>query len=367
MSEKPLFHYAIGIMSGTSMDGADAVLARFCNHCFDGVLADAYIPFDDDLRQQLLNLQDVSDNELHQSRLLAQTLSRHYIAVVEDLLRQPESQNIPIEAIGCHGQTVRHEPQQGYSIQLADWAMMAEALSIPVVGDFRAADIAAGGQGAPLVPAFHHMCFRQPEKNIVVANIGGIANITVLPAHSEKILGFDTGTGNMLIDAWTQKHFHQAFDSNGDLARQGKILPDLLSRCLADDYFALPPPKSTGRDYFSLSWLEQYLQGDENPYDVLCTLTVLTATTLADAVSQYAPQTLILCGGGSLNAFLREQIAFRLPEMEMTDTQQYGLPVMQVEAAAFAWLAHARIHGICGNIPDVTGAKGYRVLGAIWG
>ena len=365
---KTNIHHAVGLMSGTSMDGTDAVCVRFINHQFDGVIAHSYLPFDEKLRNALLSLQNVGNNELHIAQKLAQKLAENYAQTVQQLFRQPEMVGIPVECVGCHGQTIRHQPDDGYSIQLCDWALLAERLQLPVVGDFRAADIAAGGQGAPLVPAFHQMAFGEDGSTAVVANIGGIANITVLPQDGE-VFGFDTGPGNMLMDAWCQKYFQQAFDKNAKIAQTGKTIHPLLSKWLnTEPYFHRKPPKSTGRDLFSMAWVEKNLTGDENPADILRTLTELTARSLANAVLKYAPdcEDLILCGGGAFNPLIRQRLSALLPNASLTDTSAFGLPPMQVEGAAFAWLAHCRLHKIPANLPHATGAKGERILGALW-
>lgn len=354
-------------MSGTSMDGVDAVCARITAHRFDGVVAHVHVPFAAQLRDDLLALQNSGTDELRRAAVLKQTLSEHYVQAVERLFRQPEMQGLAVEVIGCHGQTVRHAPQAGYSIQLADWAMLAERTALPVAGDFRAADIAAGGQGAPLVPAFHRMLFAHDGQTRVVLNLGGIANLTVLAADG-AVTGFDSGPANMLMDAWVQQYFDCAYDEGGVLARGGQVLPELLAALLADDYFAQKPPKSTGRDGFSLTWLAGFLHGGEAAQDVLRTLLELTAHSAAAAVQDYAPdaQELCLCGGGADNVLLRERLAQLLPQLDVYDTDRLGLPPTQVEAAAFAWLAHCRVHRIPANLPAVTGARGARVLGALW-
>lgn len=359
--------YAVGLMSGTSMDGVDAVCIQLAHGRFTRVVARASLPFSEALRADLLALQTSAADGLHRAQLLAQTLGGIYAAVSEKLFRQPEMQGICAAVIGCHGQTVRHRPDCGYSIQLADWAALAEKTALPVAGGFRAADLAAGGQGAPLVPAFHAEVFGGAAQNSVIANLGGIANITVL-ADGRATAGFDTGPGNMLMDAWTQKYFGRAFDENGAYARRGKRLPELLAQWLAHGYFSRKPPKSAGREQFSLDWAEKFLHGGENPHDVLHTLADLTAESLAAAVEKYAPaaEKLILCGGGAKNLFLREKLAFRLPEISIETADAYALPVQDVEAAAFAWLAARCLYGVPVPLAHLTGARGNRVLGALW-
>ncbi|HFB3023312.1 TPA: anhydro-N-acetylmuramic acid kinase, partial [Neisseria gonorrhoeae] len=248
----------IGIMSGTSMDGADAVLVRMDGGKWLGAEGHAFTPYPDRLRRKLLDLQDTGTDELHRSRMLSQELSRLYAQTAAELLCSQNLAPCDITALGCHGQTVRHAPEHGYSIQLADLPLLAELTRIFTVGDFRSRDLAAGGQGAPLVPAFHEALFRDDRETRVVLNIGGIANISVLPPGAPAF-GFDTGPGNMLMDAWTQAHWQLPYDKNGAKAAQGNILPQLLGRLLAHPYFSQPHPKSTGRELFALNWLETYL------------------------------------------------------------------------------------------------------------
>ena len=255
----------IGIMSGTSMDGADAVLIRMDGGKWLGAEGHAFIPYPDRLRRKLLDLQDTGTDELHRSRILSQELSRLYAQTVAELLCSQNLAPYDITAVGCHGQTVRHTPEHGYSVQLADLPLLAELTQIFTVGDFRSRDLAAGGQGAPLVPAFHEALFRNDKETRVVLNIGGIANISVLPPDTPAF-GFDTGPGNMLMDAWTQAHWQLPYDKNGAKAAQGNILPQLLDRLLAHPYFSQPHPKSTGRELFALNWLETYLGGDTTYY-----------------------------------------------------------------------------------------------------
>lgn len=359
--------YAVGMMSGTSMDGTDAVCVRFIEHRFDKVIAHVHREFDDKLITSLLALQDESFGELKQSKLLANTLTQNYIETAKALFRLPEMANIEIEAVGCHGQTVRHAPQDGYSIQLANWALLAEHLKLPVVGDFRAADIAAAGQGAPLVPAFHQMLFAKANTTRVVVNIGGIANITILNSDG-SVSGFDTGPGNMLLDAFVRKYFNLPFDKDGEIAKSGHENTELLKQLLSFPYFAAKAPKSTGRDTFSLAWLEKYLPDKFDCSDIVHTLTKLTAYTITQAIQQYAPDCseIILCGGGTYNKFLYQSIQQQLPNIKISNSGEHNLPVMQVESSAFAWLAHCRIHRIPANLPSATGAIGKRILGAVW-
>lgn len=361
------YEYYIGLMSGTSLDGVDAVLIRTQQHQWCGAIAHAFIPYTDDVKTQVLSLQQVADNELHRNALLSQTLSGLYAEVVNKLLVEHQINRQAIRAIGCHGQTIRHNPAQGYTLQSVDLALLAEHTGIDVVGDFRSRDIAAGGQGAPLVPAFHQALFAHPKEHRAILNIGGIANITILPPE-QAAFGFDTGPGNMLMDAWVQQQWQQHYDENGQLAAQGTVLPTLLAALLAHPYFAQTPPKSTGRDLFSLTWLSPYLKGTETPHDVLRTLLEYTAVSIAESVQAHAPQTqtLFVCGGGLNNGLLYNRLKALLPTTTLSDTATLALHPQWVEAAAFGWLAAQLIHRQSGNLPEATGAAGKRLLGALY-
>ncbi|OSI08656.1 anhydro-N-acetylmuramic acid kinase [Neisseria animaloris] len=357
----------IGIMSGTSMDGADAVLVRMAGNRWQAAEAHAFLPYSGRLKSDLLALQNTGHNELHRSMVLAQELSRLYADTVGRLLEEQNLKPEQIAAIGCHGQTVRHAPEAGYSIQLANLPLLAELSGIFTVGDFRSRDLAAGGQGAPLVPAFHHALFHSAGETRVVLNIGGISNVSVLPPQSPAF-GFDTGPGNMLMDAWTQHVWQQPYDKSGEKAAQGKVLPELLDRLLAHPYFALPHPKSTGRELFSLEWLLPQLSDGLNPYDVLRTLLEYTAQSIADAVAVAAPEArnLYVCGGGIRNAALMESLTARLAARRTAvhSTSALNLDPQWVEAAAFGWLAACWVNGIAGNPHHATGAGKPCILGA---
>jgi len=353
-------------MSGTSLDGVDAVLASFDGrqpHC----LASHYLPFDADLRAEALALQFAGADELRRAALLANRLAGVYANAVAALLAGARIDKAAVRAIGCHGQTVRHAPADGYSVQINNPALLAELAGITVVADFRSRDIAAGGQGAPLVPAFHDAAFRDGMRHRVILNIGGIANLTDL-APGQVTLGFDCGPGNMLLDAWAQRHLGVAYDQGGAWARQGTILPDLLASLAAHPFLALPPPKSCGREQFNLDWLDARLAGAERPQDVQATLTALTARTIADALDRYCAGVaeIYVCGGGARNDALMSALRERLPNRLVTTTDALGLPADRVEAMAFAWLARRTLDGQPGNLPAVTGASGPRLLGGIY-
>ena len=369
----------IGLMSGTSLDGVDGVLVQFDAQQQLYVRAYASQAFESTLRQELLALNSPhGSNELHRAALAGNAVSRAYADVVQNLLAQSMVSPTQVRAIGAHGQTVRHQPQlhdgTGYTLQLQNPALLAERTRITVVADLRSRDVAAGGQGAPLVPAFHHGMFGRSDQATLVLNIGGIANLSVLPAFSDSstpVIGFDTGPGNALMDWWCLQHTGCAYDDGGQWAASGTMLPALLERLLAESYLQLPPPKSTGRDLFNPGWLQQHLQQlatAPHPQDVQATLTAFTARTCADAVLRCGLRcdALLVCGGGALNAELMRQLQSLLPALRLESTAVRGMPPLQVEAAAFAWLARQAMLGLPGNLPRVTGAQGPRILGAIY-
>ncbi|WP_126464069.1 anhydro-N-acetylmuramic acid kinase [Sulfuritortus calidifontis] len=355
----------IGLMSGTSLDGVDAVVVSL--QSTPTLLATHVLPYPDTLRQALLALHEPSDNELDKAARLANQLADLYAETVHQLLAKAELPASAIRAIGCHGQTVRHRPADGYTLQLVNAARLAERCGITVVADFRSRDIAAGGQGAPLVPAFHAGIFRQAGQTRTIVNIGGIANLTYLP-DAGPVLGFDCGPGNMLMDAWVQRHWYQHYDEGGLLASQGEILPGLLERLLSHPFLHAVPPKSAGREEFNLAWLDGLLTGHEVPADVLRTLLELTAEAIVQAIRQHCPDTqaIYLCGGGAHNRMLQSVLTRKLKDMKLGSTDELGVGVDWVEAMAFAWLGAQALEGKPGNLPEVTGAAGPRVLGGIY-
>ena len=333
----------------------------------------------------MLALNTPGHNELHRAALAGNRLAAVYAKVVHRLLEQAAAQGVAatqIQAVGAHGQTVRHQPHRtspepagvGYTLQLNNPALLAELTGLDVVADFRSRDVAAGGQGAPLVPAFHQAVFGRADSAVAVLNLGGISNLSVLPPHGDSgassIIGFDCGPGNALMDAWCLQHTGQAFDAGGAWAASGQLLPALLASLLDDPYFLQPPPKSTGRDLFSLAWLAGKLApfAAERPGDVQHTLTEFTASACASCVSSYAKDSkeLIVCGGGAFNRHLLQRLQALLPGQLVSPSDQHGLPPLQVEAAAFAWLARQTKKRQPGNLPAVTGAAGLRVLGALY-
>ncbi|TMH21940.1 MAG: anhydro-N-acetylmuramic acid kinase [Betaproteobacteria bacterium] len=353
------------MMSGTSLDGVDSVLVDLRGRPF--LLGAAFLPYPKSLKATLLALHETSRDELHRAALAGIELSRLYAKAADRLL---EKHGIParnVSAIGCHGQTVRHRPGSGYSLQLGNPAWLAERTGIRVVADFRSRDIAAGGQGAPLVPAFHAAVFRDSRRHRVIANLGGIANLTDLPREG-PVTGFDTGPGNVLLDAWMRERFGHDFDRGGALAARGRPVAPLLKRLLADPYFHRSPPKSTGRDHFSSDWLHRFGVGRHAAGDVQTTLAELTARSVAKAIAKYCPgaEEVYLCGGGVRNYDLVMRITRELPGMKIASTERLGIHPDWVEAMAFAWLARRALKGETGNLPEVTGAKSPRVLGAIY-
>ena len=350
----------VGLMSGTSLDGVDAVLLDAA--AAPRVLASVHHAFDEALRRELLALNSPADNEIDRCARLGNELAKRYATAVDDLLRGCGKRAAEVRAIGCHGQTVRHRPDRGYTLQIGNAALLAELAGITVVADFRARDIAAGGQGAPLAPAFHATLFRHRSENRVIVNLGGIANVTRLPTEG-TVLGFDCGPGNCLLDLWAAQHLGKPYDDNGDWAAGGTVVPALLGRLRDEPFLDAPPPKSTGRDLFNEAWLNARLRGEE-PRAVQATLLEFTARCVADACRGAAR--VIVCGGGTENGALMRRLAALLAPAPVESSAAHGLDPSLVEAAAFAWLAERTMSGAPGNLAEVTGARGPRVLGAIY-
>lgn len=358
-------------MSGTSLDGVDGVLLSFETER-PRVMAYSTAPFTQVLTQELMALNSPGANELHRSALAANALVRVYAQVVENLLKQTKTTREQVTAIGAHGQTVRHQPQAfdgtGYTLQLNNPALLAELSGIDVVADFRSRDVAAGGQGAPLVPAFHQAMFGRANSTVALLNLGGIANITVL--RPNDVAGFDCGPGNVLMDAWCLKHLGLAYDAGGAWAASGHPHLGLLAALLAEPYLSLDAPKSTGRDLFNPAWLALHLErfAGVAPEGVQATLAELTAQSCASSVERYAlgSEVLIVCGGGAFNTHLMRRLQTLLPWLDVCDSQAKGLPPLQVEAAAFAWLARKTMQRETSSLQKVTGARGARILGSIY-
>jgi anhydro-N-acetylmuramic acid kinase len=359
--------FYIGIMSGTSLDGIDVTAVEFAGNSAPRLLHHHYLRYDENLRAELLALNSPGENELERAALAGNALSRCYAEAIHAALNQATLNPHQIIAIGCHGQTVRHRPDLGFTTQLVNPALLAELAGISVVADFRSRDIAAGGQGAPLVPAFHAAAFRHPNVHRTIVNIGGIANLTDLPPQG-KVVGFDCGPGNLLLDGWATLHQGTRYDEDGEWAQKGDVIPELLAKLLAEPFFVAQPPKSTGRDLFNLPWLRQFLLASYQPADIQATLLDLTVYGIAGAIDTYCPgsKELYLCGGGAHNGALVRRLKLMLPAITIEKTDVLGIPADQVEAFAFAWLARQTIKGNPGNLPEVTGARGLRVLGAVY-
>jgi anhydro-N-acetylmuramic acid kinase len=366
----------IGLMSGTSMDGVDAALVDFSKQKphVAGIESARIAP---NLRAALMTLNSSGENELHNAALAENALMRLYAQAVQALLAKKNLKPQDIRAIGAHGQTVRHRPQMfdstGYTIQLCNPSLLAELTGIDVVADFRSRDVAAGGQGAPLAPFFHRAWFAQGSSTVGVLNLGGISNLTVLQGDGNTV-GFDCGPANALIDFWIHKHIGQSFDEAGAWSASGQIIPALLEQMLAEPYFALPHPKSTGRDLFNPEWLARHLTNFANakPQDVQRTLLELTASTVSTCTSSYENKSsqqlkeLIVCGGGAFNTALMQRLQALLPDLSVISSAERGLPPQDVEAVAFAWLARQCVERIALPLTSVTGARGARILGGIY-
>lgn len=364
----------IGLMSGTSLDGVDGVLVDLSKDRLK-VISHVNAPLSLALTQELLALNTPGANEIHRSALAANALVRVYAHIVAQLLHKTGLNAAQVNAVGAHGQTVRHQPQAydgtGYTLQLNNPALLAELTGIDVVADFRSRDIAAGGQGAPLVPAFHQSVFGRAGETVATLNIGGISNITIIgPNLGSDVVGFDCGPGNALMDAWCQQHLGHAYDADGAWAAAGHVHGELLKCFLEEPYFSQPAPKSTGRDLFNPTWLNWRLEGfsSVSPVDVQTTLTELTASTCARGIRQYGDKAteLIVCGGGAFNGHLMRRLQFHLPTVPVNSSESHGLPPQQVEATAFAWLARKTTARQTTSLQSVTGARGARISGAIY-
>ena len=358
-------------MSGTSLDGVDGVMADLDGPTAN-IRATVHLLMPPDLAAEFLALNRPSgSDELHRGALAANALAALYSQAVGRLLESARCPAEAVSAIGAHGQTVRHRPGEfdgtGYTLQLLNGSLLAETTGIDVICDFRSRDLAAGGQGAPLVPAFHAERFAQPGRDIAVLNLGGIANLTLLPADG-SVRGFDCGPGNALMDQWCIRHLGQAYDVGGHWASRGRVEEALLATLLADPFFAQEPPKSTGRDLFNAEWLAARLPADLTPVDVMATLAVLTVRGAADALHRYAPATsrLLVCGGGAFNDHLMQSLSEACPRVDVCSTATAGIAPDHVEAMAFAWLARRFVMNQSGNLPAVTGARGERRLGALY-
>jgi Predicted molecular chaperone distantly related to HSP70-fold metalloproteases len=360
----------IGLMSGTSMDGIDAALVEFDPQHDRPVLRGTHArAWPDDLAQQLHAICTPGENEIDRMGWLDQRVAEEFAAATHELLAQQGVDHRQVSAIGSHGQTIRHRPELGFTLQIGNGARLAAMTGIDVICDFRMKDVALGGQGAPLVPAFHQAVFGQADEARCILNIGGIANVSVLPGQAEQVFGFDTGPGNTLLDNWYRQHQSGQYDASGAWAASGNIHPPLLADLLAHPYFAQPYPKSTGRETFTLTWLQQQLAAHPSimPADIQRTLLELTALSICDAVRPLSDcAALYLCGGGAHNPLLCQRIATLLPDWQVDSTEKLGMHPDWVEAIAFAWLAHCFCEQRPGNLPAVTGARQKTILGALY-
>lgn len=365
----------IGLMSGTSLDGIDAVLVRI-NNGQASVLESICKPLSSSLKDEIKSLINPTENEINRLTALDVQLGHTFADAVKQLLHKANRNKEDVVAIGSHGQTIRHFPttENPTTLQISDPNIIAEETGITTVADFRRRDMAAGGQGAPLVPAFHEQIFRDHKKNRIILNLGGIANITILPADKNiAVTGFDTGPANTLMNYWIQQQQNKNYDDSGKWAFSGQINDDLMEQLLTDNYFKLSPPKSTGTEYFNAAWLTEKLAAFPllAAEDVQASLTAFTAKTISDAINQYATKItdideIIICGGGVHNDFLRQQLIQVLPNIEINSSQEYGLDPDYIEATAFAWLAKQTMEHKSGNLPEVTGAKHKVILGGIY-
>jgi anhydro-N-acetylmuramic acid kinase len=357
----------LGVMSGTSLDGLDIALIEQEQNT--RLLGTHYLPMPDELRSSLLSLCASGPDELARAAITEQLWVQLAAQGINALLAQHDIAAHSIRAIGSHGQTVRHEPSRGFSIQIGNPALLAELTGISVVSDFRRRDVAAGGQGAPLVPAFHDALFASTNSTRAILNIGGFSNLSLLDPE-RPVHGFDCGPGNVLLDAWIQRHQGVAYDQKGQWAVSGQVQTQLLKALLSDPYFQTQGPKSTGRELFNIAWLDQHLQHLPAlaAVDVQATLLELTAISITEALkaAQQNTEMLLVCGGGAHNHSLMRRLAQLLPNSRVSSTDEQGVPADWVEAMAFAWLAHCCLEGIPANRPSVTGAQGLRVLGAIY-
>lgn len=365
--------YYIGLMSGTSLDGVDAVLVESKQNSSPRLAHAITYPIPENLRKRLIDITNPHWlGSLATIGSLHQELGRLFADSTSHLLLEANITKKQIKAIGSHGQTVWHKPEGEwpFSMQLGDANLISELTGITTIADFRSRDIAAGGQGAPLVPAFHQSLLSSPTTSRVVLNIGGIANITILPPTNSKLptSGFDTGPGNGILDAWIRANKKKKYDHNGDWARSGNILPEALELLYKEPYFSSPSPKSTGKELFNLSWLEKNLGKllyEAKPENIQATLVELTAQSISENIPSHCGE-LYLCGGGIHNKFLIERLQALLPTIKIYSSQSLGIDPDWMEAIAFAWLAQQTIEGEPSNLPGVTGAKGFRILGATY-
>lgn len=357
----------VGVMSGTSLDGLDIALVS--QEGTTRLIGSRYVPLPESLRAELLALCTSGNDEVARVALAENAWATLAAGGINDLLTQAGITPGQVRAIGSHGQTIRHEPARGFTVQIGNPALLAERTGITVVSDFRRRDVAAGGQGAPLVPAFHEALFAAQGNAVAVLNVGGFSNLSLI-RPGRPVCGFDCGPGNVLLDAWINACRGELFDRDGAWAASGVVDQALLNTLLADPFFATTGPKSTGREVFNLAWLQHHLakHPQVSQVDVQATLLELTARTVTEALlrAMPAPEGVFVCGGGAHNAALMARLQSLLPESRVLGTDALGVDPDWMEAMAFAWLAHCCLEGIPANRPEVTGARGLRVLGAIY-
>ena len=353
-----------GVMSGTSLDGIDVVLSSVSNNEIK-LIDFMHKPYPHSLANALLLAQKPSHNDLEISIELGLLHAKITALIINNMLKKLHIDSKDICCIGYHGQTIRHKPIKKFSVQIGNAHMLAEQTNIAVVSDFRNRDIVAGGQGAPLVPGFHHQVFSSPTKNRIIINIGGISNLTYLKIN-HKLIGFDCGPGNLLLDHWIQKNKNKKYDDQGKWARTGNIIPRLLAEFMREPFFQKKLPKSTGRDLFNSDWLENFNHKNENPEDVQRTLLELTAISISLAIDEYCNKVdeIFICGGGSNNLFLKDRLE-KLTKLKIHDTEELGISSQTVEAVAFCWLANECINSSPNNSPEITGSSGLKILGVI--
>tara|TARA_B100000780_G_C21087213_1_gene438042 strand:+ start:160 stop:1293 length:1134 start_codon:yes stop_codon:yes gene_type:complete len=356
--------FIFGVMSGTSLDGIDVVLIKVANNKIK-LISFQHKPYPSALANGLLFAQKPSHNDLEVSIELGLLHAEITASIINNMLRKLNIDAKDICCIGYHGQTIRHQPIKKFSIQIGSAHMLAEKTRITVVADFRNRDIVAGGQGAPLVPAFHQQVFSSATKNRIIINIGGISNITYLKIN-HKLIGFDCGPGNLLLDYWIKKNKNKNYDNQGKWARTGNIIPKLLTEFMKEPFFQKKLPKSTGRDLFNSSWLENFNYKNERPEDIQRTLLELTALSISMAINKYCNEVdeIFICGGGSKNLFLKNRLE-QITSQIVSDTEVLGIPSESVEAVAFGWLANESINSAPNNSPEITGSSGKRILGVI--
>jgi anhydro-N-acetylmuramic acid kinase len=368
--------FYIGVMSGTSLDAIDCALVEFTSTTAFKLVHHYSHPLPESYRSQLFSLTQPQINEINLLMEMDVKLGELIATACIETLKQAGLQANQITAIGSHGQTIRHYPQGDYttSLQIGDANIICERTAITTIADFRRKDMAAGGQGAPLVPPFHATAFQHKTQSRCIVNIGGIANITCLPTNTTEIFGYDSGPGNTLMDLWCKEHLNCPYDKRGNYAASGYIIPELLQQMLNDPYFSMSFPKSTGREYFGKNWINKLslehidLNNPQSKFDILATLTELTAHSIAKEINFSIPdcKEVLICGGGVKNNYLVERLKLHLPEKQIKPTDDYGIPAQWIESMAFAWLAKQTYEGLTGNLPSVTGAKHPVILGAVY-